>query len=604
MHSISSIFNSYKDTLDRTYKEQQELWKRAKENIKSFYSSFLKDLVLNYGKKIANSHQSSSIKRDIEEIFGTDTIKFVAIDGSSFKEEFSEFLVFYGGAYAVRGTLKLRGNPVKVEYEKWDIKHDKSIIAYVPIPYVELNLDSEQSMFFATDKEKTENLSIHNQLMQLAEIYLAYTFVRSPDTDVNLILMDNSLSSIYLSNDVLHKLWENGSLKIVGYRFGKGEITPADIYISYAMPINDKLDIPSCKNFHGEFYIIRKLFDKSEFNNECSFIRENKHINKLKELGIISDSSSTKKILINPKFATTTKDSWDFVKSVFEHICEEIFVKRNLNALKIERKGKSEWLTSNDIKYLISVGLRMLIEKCWERNVILIGIAKDSATKYFSRNYLGVMHYKKIYDFSPMNISVSDRLILETIPFIDQEISAPWSTIEFDSVFMSLHLERNDRDEIFVGGFRGDIITPQERLFLRSLAQFYINRSKSEPMTGNVIFVDRIAHPTFDANNNLLAKEGVEIDTVRGDRVNPLFYKNRKDHNKVQQAIIFILDALTKNLFPYVIGYPDPLHKADWGARSMNKKVQKLIKSGEFKFVANPLKKSLRSKKEEGYGRL
>jgi len=211
------------------------------------------------------------------------------------------------------------------------------------------------------------------------------------------------------------------------------------------------------------------------------------------------------------------------------------------------------------------------------------------------------MHYLKVYNFDPPGISASDRQILETLPFIDESLSSPWSTIEFDSVFMSLHLVRDEDGNIYIEGIRGNIIVPQERLFLRSLAQFYVNRSKGNPQTGNVIFIDRVAHPTYDKENTLLRKTGKEVKTSREDTINPLFYGSNRDKNKINEALIFIIDALTKNLFPNIIGYPDPLHKADWGAKSMNKKIRELIRSSEVKFISDPLKKSLRQRREEGY---
>lgn len=601
MRSISEIFKSYRETLDRTYKEQTRTWEEIKGKVESFYNNFLKDLIINYGGFISDYYKSSLIKESIREIFGTDKIKFVAIDGSSFKEEFSEFIVFYGGAYAVRGSLKLKENPVKIEYEKWDIKYDKSIVAYIPVPYLSLDIEESEVMFFPTDKDKAQHLSIHNQLMQLAEVYLAYTFVKNPDTDVNLILMDNSLSSMYLSNDVLHK---RNYLKITGKKFRRNKLTEGDIYIAYAMPINEELDIPSCKNFHGEFYIIRKLFKKNQIDlsESCNFLKEGKHLENLKNLKIIDQRSTLSSICMDPNFGENIKGSWEFTKNLFEHICEELFVNRNIDVLKVEKEeGNYEWLTSDDIKFLISVGIRMLIEESWKKNVMIIGIAKDSASKYFFRNYLGVIYYLGIYNFVPPGVSASDRQILEVLPFIDNSLSSPWSTVEFDSVFMSLHLVKDENGRVHVEGIRGDIIVPQERLFLRSLAQFYINRSKGSPQTGNVIFIDRLVHPKYDKGNSLLKKSGVEVETARGDSINPLFYRDNKDKNRINEALIFIIDALTKNLFPNIIGYPDPLHKADWGAKSMNKKIRNLIKSSEIKFMSDPLKKTLRQKREEGY---
>jgi len=581
MQSISKIFKSYKDTLDNTYNQQLDNISKIRQRVEDFYKIFLKNLIINYGEIIRDNHKNFLIKENVEKLFGKDNIKFVAIDGSSFKEEFSEFMVFYGGAYAIRGSIKLKDHTI--EYEKWDIKYDKSIVAYIPISYLDLNIENED-MFFTSDKEKIEFLNIHNQLMQLAEVYLAYNFISSADNDINLVLMDNSLSSMFLSNDVLHAIDE---LKIVNYKFRRNYLTKADIFISYAMPINEELGIPSCKNFHGEFYIIRKLFNNSTMVNNCPFIND-KHINRLKKFEIISSDSTTEIIKINKNLLENTKESWEFVKDFYRYICEELFVNKNIEILKHNNK----WLTSNDIKFLISVGIRMIIEESWKREVLVIGIAKDSSSKYFIRNYLGVMKQIGVYKFEAPGIVASDRLVLEYFPFIDKNILAPWSSIEFDSVFMSLHLEKED-EKVFIAGFRGDIIVPQERLFLRSLAQFYVNRNKNEPLTGNVIFIDRISHPIFD-KKNLFYKF---IETNRKDKIKPIFYKDKYQTNEIQQALIYILDALTKNLFPNVIGYPDPLHKADWGAKSMNRKIRELIKSSEIKFLSNPLKKSFRQKR-------
>ncbi|HZC01870.1 MAG TPA: hypothetical protein VE844_11080, partial [Gammaproteobacteria bacterium] len=60
------------------------------------------------------------------------------------------------------------------------------------------------------------------------------------------------------------------------------------------------------------------------------------------------------------------------------------------------------------------------------------------------------------------------------------------STIEFDSCFMTLHLARDDQQQEQIVGMRGDIVN-QERLFARSLGQFFLKRSKSLPLAGHVI---------------------------------------------------------------------------------------------------------------------
>jgi hypothetical protein len=595
MSDVSEIYKAYKETLDKTYTEQTKRWEKIREKIKPFYENFLKNLIISPPK------ENLLLKESAKELFGSDEINFVAIDGSSTKEEFSEFLVFYGGAYAVRGSIKLLENPVRVEYKKWDFRSDKSIVAYMPLPFLDLDMEDAEEMFFYTDREKGEFYSIHNQLMQLAEVYLAYTILENPDSDVKLLLMDTSLSSLYLSNDVLYCL-EKGWLRILGNVNGY-TIGPYDVLITYAMPINEELQVPSCKDFRGEFYVIFELFDKkcSFFGKRCPFLKEEKHLKRLKQFGVITTDSNLSQVCLTEKVGSTVKERWEYIKQFFKFLCRELFVNKNIDILRVERNGRNLWLSSYDLKFLISIGIRMVMEEAWKKGVLLVGIAKDSSSSYFVRNYLGVMRELGIYKFSPPGIVASDRAILETLPFIDENLQAPWSTIEFDSVFMSLHLSKNEEGETVVEGFRGNVIVPHERLFLRSLAQFYINRSKKKPLTGNVIFVDRLVYPDLDKESRLFLQKEERICTSRGDVVDPIFYENRNSANKVQKILLFLLDTLTKNLFPNVIGYPDPLHKADWGAKSMNRKVKELIRSSELKFISDPLKRTLRQKREEGY---
>jgi len=162
---------------------------------------------------------------------------------------------------------------------------------------------------------------------------------------------------------------------------------------------------------------------------------------------------------------------------------------------------------------LISIGIRALVEECWKHDILLIGIVKDSASRYLTRNYVGVMDYIGRYEDVPhVALPWSDRDFLETLIWIDDSIVAPWSTIEFDSVFMTLHVEKDERGNKNIFGVRGNIVAPPERLFVHSLAQFYLDRSKKSPLYGHVIFIDRLllpklenlAHVRIDQNKEIL----------------------------------------------------------------------------------------------------
>ena len=133
---------------------------------------------------------------------------------------------------------------------------------------------------------------------------------------------------------------------------------------------------------------------------------------------------------------------------LFEHICKKLFKDKKPDALIYKKKNlegeiEERWTSPNDLRFLISVVIRALIEECWKHDVLLVGIVKDSASKYLTRNYMGVMeHIGKYNNIPHALLPWSDRDLLETLPWIDDSLTAPWSTIEFDSVA---------REEIFCG---------------------------------------------------------------------------------------------------------------------------------------------------------
>jgi hypothetical protein len=130
-----------------------------------------------------------------------------------------------------------------------------------------------------------------------------------------------------------------------------------------------------------------------------------------------------------------------------------------------------------------------------------------------------------------------------------------------------------------------------ERLFVRSLAQFFHRKIKPTPLMGHVIFIDRLADPHWDT----MFLNGPSINSPELGTIKPLFFGTNQTINHGQAVSTWLLNVLTRNLFPEVIGYPDPLHKADWGARSVRRRVDRLIKSSEIAFRARPLSQLFRT---------
>ena len=259
-------------------------------------------------------------------------------------------------------------------------------------------------------------------------------------------------------------------------------------------------------------------------------------------------------------------------------------------------------MSSNDLNFLVAVGMRMLIEASWERKVLLYGIIKDSASRYFGRNYLGVTletgFHPQLRNLTVNTLPWTDRMLCEALPHFDSNLETPWATIEFDSAFMTLHRERNDETgKTQVGGVMGRTVN-QERLFMKSLGQFFLSREKRNPLMGHVVFIERLLQPFFDSPGEETAPTSIPIETNELGHVEPFAWKDSNHLNRGQTVMMYLLSVLTKNHFAEAIGYPDPLHKADWGAKSMGRWVGKTIDSSTRVLSSNPLSNTFRATRD------
>lgn len=593
---LTKTLSAYKKALDKSQGRYESMYETRAKNTKEFYESFFKNLIRPYNQKINDSSERRRIKRIIENLLGTTDIKFAAIDGTSYKDRFGDYMVFFGASYSARGELSLVDDPPKIKYERWAPEQDVSLVAYVPIPFAELGNVAETQFKYSSDTERIDLTSIHSQLMQLAEVYLAYDLASTSTLKPKLILWDQSMSGVMASTDIGVE-----SIDMIGYKYIGKKLSKQDIIISYSHPYNDDLQVPSKKNFRIYNYVIKRLFQKSPqklsdlaveigMDSDILLRKIKNYLLKPEGRSILFYDESSDELSLNSNY----NESWDFVVKLFENLCERLYKDKDQSVL-IYKSGNGEekrekWLTPDDLRFLISVGLRALIEKCWDNNIIFIGIAKDSSSKYLSRNYLGVMREINEYSFEDVLLPWTDRTFLELMPYIDDNLETPWSTIEFDSLFMTLaYRQFEGESEPKIRGVKGDVLT-SERVFMRSLGQFYLNREKATPLTGHVIFIDRLSIPMLDKGNF----GDIEIDEERIGKVKPIIYKENENQNYGQDISIFLLDCLTKNLYPEVIGYPDPLHKADWGAKSILKKVKYMIRASGSSLKSRPLNKTFR----------
>ncbi len=648
---ISRTLTAYKNSLTASRERYESLYATRGENALEFYRQYASKMVRNYAGSFSDPSVRRRLHRQITRFLGAETIDFVAIDGSCSKDPFNDFIVFSACAYGAKGQLELEtaaGTP-RLRYRRWQLDRDVSMVAYVPVPFAQLaEAIGEKEDFLLSDQDRINLSSVHTKLMQLAEVYLAYNVATSSSIErPRLILMDLLPSSVIASI-----AGSPSAINLGGYEYDRRRLDFKDIVVGLAHPFADELELPNRNQFRLHQLILGELDRTGSRTVDLAAIgaRYNLNLDSLKRAasgaplygdparyqeipdglrdlnagGLLISRVSRVGLLQGNNFSTDytsaygelvafdVRQSWEFVKSLFCSICDRLFRRKEPNAMiyqvvGTDGKTREHWLDPNDIDFLTAVGIRALAEACWEQGTMLIGIAKDSASRYFSRNYMGVLRYgvqvPALGGLDVGRLPWTDRMVFEFIANLEESLAAPWATTEFDSAFMTLWiaeaLDPSGNPSLKLGAVK-DYIVAHSGLFARSLAQFFLSRRKATPLMGHVVFVDRLmsgqldrSATRIDLSTRTLQAKGLQPHQL-GD-LRPVAYAEAEQENVGQDIAMYLLSCLTRNHYPEVIGYPDPLHKADWGAKTLGDQLRATIRSSEAAFRARPLSKTLRA---------
>jgi hypothetical protein len=599
---ISKIYSQYHHSLTASQKEFHERVKHFAGLLDKRYDELLKNYIVQYRDIFEDQMQRIEIKRLAENFFGSSRIQFVAIDGSCLKHESPNFVSFYGGAYGSKGTISLTSPKGEIEYTRWELNKDVSMVAFVPIPPEMMSSavdeevsESEEAPEILTDSEIADFSSLHTRIMQLAEVYLAYSVARASTVDApRLIMMDNTLCGILAGTSFrpTYVGLKNGD-------FDGEQMTMADMQLALSHPFNQQLDFPSIKNFQPHFRVIAEahwketqtvsLSDFKDGDAKKNLTRGMIYLSEKLDAGDYDKASGTFTFHVDPR------TTWTKAKRIFESICEKLFREKDPEGLtyKIKNETRREYFKPRDVQFLTGIGIRCLIEECWKKRILLIGVVKDSFSQYYYRNFLGAFcALNNLNTANHLKIPLTDRTIVEMLPHIKQDIHSPWGTVEYDSSFMTLHPEYDKNESKWkIYGYPvlglGETTRP-ERLFYRSLAQFFINENKS--LASHAIFLDRLVYPGWDDEDSRL----LSIPTDFFGTIKVLYNDITNSPSRLQKLSMYLMTVLVRNHFPEAIGYPDPLHQADWGAKSLKRRVSGLLESSEWAFRANPREKTFR----------
>lgn len=572
-------------------------YKKRFETAKEMYGKFLKNLIV-------QGFDTQKCYDFALKFFGSPKIEFVAIDGTEYAREIFDLVIFFGGAYACTGEINfLPDSFPQITYNERIIQEGYGISSCVPmyineVPEVDQTFFQEKEDELALgkslkDEEIIDNSQISNVIMHFAEYFLAYSIAKK-NANVKLILMDRTLSGdqagLIGSVAKTGVKWEEWKKKcsLLGYKFKGIEITARMLdYAKYRI-YNKNLDLPPSRGDYLKYRVLCLLEEKGklsfdeiieELKLQDRKERVKRILEKLEINGFVESDNEDYEI------ANELKGSWDLLKELVCEIGKRIFEENNL---RIEKDGKECWLTTLDLNFLTLFCFYALIEECWKRNILLIGLTKDTSAKDFKRHFIPICQNNRIVssDITQEELGLipnTDRMFLQSVSLLNYDkVSPPWSLIEYDSSFKTMVPSEEGLD--FVDGAIRNKISP-EKFFLKSYIQLI--KAETDPkLRSNVLAIDRLVY-----EEDLKPETVFSFKSRYGRFVEPvqvIIYKDKNVENKIQNMILEILSSMSESNIPELFGHNKPLFVADKIAKWHVSLVRNIIEAMEKWIMNNP----------------
>jgi hypothetical protein len=582
--SLSDTVKRTCDTLRQGATKQVSDYEQRFSALTNIYD----DLLVNLIKQGFNPKEACETAA---EFFGSTSVRFAGVDGTLYSRPLFDMVIFFGGAYAATGTITFHENAApRVTYDAKTMQQNMGISSVVPIyineiPEVDHTFSAQEQPSEinpskpVTDEEIANNSMIANAIMAFSEYYLAYKIAADPNQKTHVILMDRSLSTERAS--LLYEtrktdFW-NAKSTLLGYAAnGDSPIDKNDLALARQHVCNQPLRLPPPRADYLRYAITCLAEQKQQLTSEQI----------LSEFGITDDKRARrvervlknltdKRILMeaNGVYTLDAKyvSSWERIKQVTVAVGDRLFFSKTVEAetassMKIVKDGKEHWLTTLDIGFLTLFALQMLMEECWRKHVLLVGVTKDTAARDFKRQLIPILHSENLLETSMQGNALqslpnTDRMILQSASIFNvEQIAPPWSLIEYDSAFRSMLPDRESRRGYVSGAIKNKISL--EKAFLKTYVQ--LSQAKTDPLLrSNVLLVDRLVYPEYDLKPESTVKFLNALSDGTKEPVETVLYVDRTVPNKLQNLVMSVLVAMAPANIPEAFGHNKALFIAD-----------------------------------------
>ncbi|MDQ1279377.1 MAG: hypothetical protein QG670_639 [Thermoproteota archaeon] len=599
--SLNSQFRRAGEILRRGASAQISDYTRRFDSVKDIYDGLLKDLI----RDSFSGEEATVLAR---RFFESERVAFAAVDGTEYTRPLFDLVIFFGGSYAAKGIIEFKNDRPKIEYSTKFAEDGMGVSSCVPM-YVNEIVDVEQAYMALgergnvtvdkplTDEEVVNNSTIANWIMTFSEFFLAYKLAKQGDYKI--LLLDRSLCTMYgsLVYDTRRKrVWS--SCALIDCDLGVQKVDGNDLAYNRHRLVNHDLRLPPARGDYLRYSLVYLLEEKGPLTIDrmCKELgmesedrrrRVSRFLKRSVEEGYLWEKSGLYKV--SPQYS----DSWSRVKSLVEVLGRRLFEDSGEaisgNPMQVMKNGEKCWLTTLDFAFLSLFCFYMLVEECWTKNILLLGITKDTTARDFKTHLIPVCLGEEVWRNSPSLEELekapnTDRMLLQYVSIYNCErLRTPWSLIEYDSAFRMIIPELEKRRRGYVSGAIRNRITP-ERTFLKTYVQ--LSEARNDPkLRSIVLFIDRLAYPEYDLRSDSI----ISFRQDYGGAVEPveaILFRNKGMENVLQNLVIVMLKAMADSSIPEVFGHNMPLFIADSAAKWHNSEVRRIIDSTEV-WIAN-----------------
>lgn len=567
-------------------------YRRRFSSAARLYDGILSNMIL-------DSFFTSTAHQTASEFFGTDEVRFAAVDGTSYSKSLFDLVIFFGGSYACTGTIRFTPEKVQVDYDERHIEDAKGLCSCVPM-YVNEVADRDQTISgghdasiaydrLLTDVEIVTNSQVANGIMTFSEFFLAYRLASDPDSRIRIILMDRTLSGeisslMYDTSD--RKVWSR-TCSILGYPINGTPIDENELFYSRHRVHNADLGTLPPRGDYLPYALIHHLEegnrgDIDQISKALGLTasqknRASRHLLRLKKQGMVGD------ILGNYRMAFRYGSYWPRVKAMVNEIGDRLFSQGEgaTEGMVLEVEGRKRHLTTLDLAFLTLFAINMLIEVCWEKRILLLGLTKDTAARDFKRQVLPLLSntgaFPRRFEKDEFeDIPNTDRMFLQAVSMMNSEkVKVPWALVEYDCAMRTVVHDPESGTKRVKGAIRNKIIP--ERLMLKSYVQ--LAQSENDPrFRSDVLLTDRLAYPGFDDGDGDLMEF---LNDYHGsvEPVRPILHRDASSASQLQNVVVCMLLAMTSPSIPELFGHNKALYIADKVARWNNQCFRRMVET-------------------------